>query len=302
MHKILFRADSSSTIGTGHIMRDLVLAKQYPDSEIVFATQDLEGDLNSKIIESGYKVKLLSSNHIDELVAMVKKLEIDKVVIDHYDIDYVFEKVLKEKTDVQLMVLDDTYEEHFCDVLLNHNIYADENRYKNLVPEGCKLQCGSKFTLLREEFHVEKANKKPFTRESTHVFLAMGGADSANLNIDILEVLEKFSSVHTHVVTTNANQYLEELQVYVRSKENITLHINSNELGKLMIESHFAIVSPSVTLNEINFMGLPFVSIQTADNQSAMVSFLEKNKFLILKEFDSNILYDALKSSLVFDK
>jgi hypothetical protein len=36
---ILFRTDSSSTIGTGHIMRDLVLAQQYPNDNIIFATQ-----------------------------------------------------------------------------------------------------------------------------------------------------------------------------------------------------------------------------------------------------------------------
>ena len=48
---ILFRADSSSTIGTGNIMRDLVLAEQFQDAHIVFATQDLPGNLNHKIKE-----------------------------------------------------------------------------------------------------------------------------------------------------------------------------------------------------------------------------------------------------------
>ena len=48
---ILIRADSSSTIGTGHIMRDLVLAKQFPDAHIIFATQDLPGNINHKIQE-----------------------------------------------------------------------------------------------------------------------------------------------------------------------------------------------------------------------------------------------------------
>jgi spore coat polysaccharide biosynthesis predicted glycosyltransferase SpsG len=48
---ILVRADASSTIGTGHIMRDLVLVMQYPNSSIVFATQKLDGNLNSKILE-----------------------------------------------------------------------------------------------------------------------------------------------------------------------------------------------------------------------------------------------------------
>jgi len=37
---ILFRADSSSTIGIGHIMRDLVLATQYPKSNITILRRD----------------------------------------------------------------------------------------------------------------------------------------------------------------------------------------------------------------------------------------------------------------------
>jgi len=72
MKKILFRADSSSTIGTGHIMRDLVLAQQYPSSKIFFATQNLQGNINFKIAESGYRVEILKSNDIKELNRFIK--------------------------------------------------------------------------------------------------------------------------------------------------------------------------------------------------------------------------------------
>jgi len=291
---ILFRADSSSTIGTGHIMRDLVLAEQYPESRVIFATQDLEGNLNSKILESGYEVQNLDSNDVNELIELVQKVSADMVVIDHYGIDHTFEKILKEKTAVQLMVFDDTYEKHHCDILLNHNIYADEERYSDLLPKKCELRCGAKFTLLREEFHTAKANKKNLSTLFQNIFLAMGGADSANLNISILEVLKSFPALHTHVVTTTANQYLEELKEYVAQSSNITLHVNSSTLAQLMAESHLAIVTPSVTLNEVYFMGLPFIAIQTAENQSEMVRFLEKRNFPILKNFEKETLYKSI--------
>ena len=58
---ILFRADSSSNIGTGHIMRDLVLAQQlekkYPHATITFAVQNLSGNINHKIKEKKNKIK-----------------------------------------------------------------------------------------------------------------------------------------------------------------------------------------------------------------------------------------------------
>ncbi len=281
MNKILFRADSSSTIGTGHIMRDLVLAKQYPNSQIIFATQALEGNINHKIVESGYKIEILKSNDIEELNKLTKKYNADMIVIDHYSIDYEYEKQLSIlNSQLSIMSLDDTYERHYCNILLNHNISADEGRYKDLVPKECELRCGSKYTLLREEFYYEKAIK----REKIYdVFIAMGGADHSNVNIKILEVLKNIQVV---IVTTTANQYLKKLQQYCRSKQWITLLINSNEIAKLMGQSRYTIVSPSVTVNEVYFMGIPFIAIKTADNQFDMYSFLKQRKFMVLKEFN----------------
>jgi len=292
MKNILFRADSSSTIGTGHIMRDLVLASQYKESNIIFATQNLEGNINSKIVEAKYNVEILKSNSIDELDSLIKRLKIDFLVIDHYEIDYTFEKQLKlQNPKLKILSFDDTYEKHYCDILLNHNIYADSKKYKNLVPNFCELRCGSDYTLLREEFIEEKRKKT--------IFLAMGGADSANLNIEILKVLETFSNIEVHVITTTANKNLNELKTFTNNRGWIELHINSNSMAKLMKQSDFAIITPSVTANEAYFMELPFIAIKTAKNQEDMYEYLVKHDYLTLKKFDEIKLKKLIKTMFI---
>jgi len=288
---ILFRADSSSTIGTGHIMRDLVLAKQYPKANIIFATQDLSGNINHKIIEAGYEIEILNSNDLQELDELIKKLSIDMIVIDHYEIDYKFEKQLSIlNSQLSIMVLDDTYEKHHCNILLNHNIYANKKKYKGLVPKNCELKCGSNYTLLRDEFIKEKERKKQFNiQHSTfNILITMGGADYKNLNIKILKVLEDFENLKIIVVTTNSNKNLEQLKKYCKNKKWIDLHINSNEIATLMVQSNFAIITPSVTANEVYFMELPFMAIKVADNQKYMVEFLKDNDYTIFEEFDKH--------------
>ena len=291
---ILFRADSSSTIGTGHIMRDLVLAKQYPNSNIFFATQNLEGNLNHKIIESGYEVIDLQSSNIDELDSVIKNLSIDLIIIDHYDIGYKEEKQLKNQNPtLKILSFDDTYEQHYCDVLLNHNISADEHRYKDLAPKGCELRCGGKYTLIREEFHQAKKLLKVKNEKFT-LFVAMGGADTLNITQKVLKVLEEFE-VAVNVLTTSANQNLKYLKSYCQDKNWVKLHIDSNRVAIVMRESDFAIVTPSVVLHEVMFMDLPFVAIKTADNQDDMFNYLKKEKFLTLESIELNSLKDILK-------
>lgn len=271
---IIFRADSSSTIGTGHIMRDLVLAKEYKNADITFVTLDLEGSLNKKIKDEGYKLKLLNSNDVEEFIKVVKGLKADKVIVDNYSIDAKYEKQLKDATGVRVMVLDDTYEKHHCDIVLNHNIYADASRYKNLVPKNCELRCGAKYTLLRDEFVKAKQKNYKKSKKFT-VFLAMGGADTAGLNIVLLKALKNFQNIKVHLVTTDANQNLKKLKRYVKDKSWIKLHINSTKVAKLMAKSHLAVVTPSGVLNEVHFMGIPFFVIQSAQNQNFMSEYLK---------------------------
>jgi UDP-2,4-diacetamido-2,4,6-trideoxy-beta-L-altropyranose hydrolase len=308
MKTILFRTDSSSIIGTGHIMRDLVLAtrleKKYPNTKIFFATQNLECNINTKIEEAGYEILPLMSGSKDELHELLKAHKIELLVIDNYGIDYAYEKALKKiNPTLTLMTLDDTYEKHACDILLNHNIYADPKKYGGLVPKHCELQCGGKYTLLRDEFYKTKKSKtkKSNTKKSNTkikektVFLAMGGADHSHINIKILQVLKKFKNLHVNLATTSANKNLKGLQKYVKNKKWITLHINANNVAELMQESDFGIITPSVTANEMYFMEIPFVSIQTIENQKYMHNFLARNRNTVLKKFKVLKLIQAVR-------
>ena len=303
---ILIRADSSSFIGTGHIMRDLVLAKRYKAENIIFAVRELDGNINYKIDEEGYNKLILQTNDFEELDKIIKELNIDMIVIDHYEINYNFEKKLKDlNPNLKIFVFDDTYEKHFCDILLNHNISADKKKYKNLVLKHCELRCGSKYTLLRDEFiEAKKQNKKiRKDRKIKTIFIAMGGADHSNINIDILKTIKKVRKNHkqnikVNIVTTNANKNLEKLKVYCKNKKWINLHINSNKIAKLMIKSDFAIVTPSVTVNEVYYLGLPIITIKTAENQIDMYEFLKKQKYNVLDKFKKEKLKKALKKLL----
>ena len=295
---VLFRADSSSTIGTGHIMRDLVLAEQYVNSNIIFATQNLSGNINHKIIEKNYNIEILNSNSCKELNILITTLDIDMLIIDHYGIDYDFEKKLKTNNPrLKIFVFDDTYERHYCDILLNHNVYGDSSKYKNLVPENCELRCGLKYTLLRDEFIIAKKigrqNKKD--KGNLDIFIAMGGADHSNVNTQILEVLKKFKNIHIHVVTTIANMHLESLKCYIENLENATLHINTNQISKLMNKADLAIITPSVTTNEILYLNIPFIAIKTANNQVYMHDYLRENNYMVSKSFNHIELFNYVK-------
>jgi len=291
---ILIRADSSATIGTGHIMRDLVLAKRYfPNDEVIFATQELEGNINNKILQEGYAIEPLCSNDLEEFEKIIQQHNPNMIIIDHYGVDYEIEKELKNNhPSTTLLVLDDTYEKHHCDILLNHNIYADEKRYENLVPKGCEVWCGERYTLIRDEFKEVKANIENYKYKNGkfNVFVAMGGADHSNITSKIVDSLRDFGNMHLHIVTTSANKNLSSLQNYLKSQKNTTLYVDANNIAAIMGGCDLCIVTPSVILNEVFFLQLPFIAIETASNQKEMSRYLEKQEYYIMYCFDKDIL------------
>ncbi|MEA3286036.1 MAG: UDP-2,4-diacetamido-2,4,6-trideoxy-beta-L-altropyranose hydrolase, partial [Candidatus Marinimicrobia bacterium] len=292
MKNILFRADSSSEIGIGHITRDLVLAKQYKLDSITFATQDLPGNINDYIRKCGHRLLHLKSNAVEEMINIISDEKIDMIVIDHYGIDLEYEKKLKEQCDILLLVLDDTYQPHFCDILLNHNLYADESKYAGLIPERCELRCGAEYTLIDDQFMDEnlKISNLSDPRSHFNVFVAMGGSDHSNILMKILLVLAEYPNLRPIVVTSTAKQHLEELIKYVAGKASVSLHVNPENMASLMHNSDYAIITPSALVHEILQFQLPFIAIKTADNQSHMLEYLKDSHFITMECFDSELL------------
>ena len=276
----IFRVDSSSQIGLGHLMRCMALAEQYEKDNVVFAVQELEGHANQKIIDKGYEVVALSDNSVNELCNKIELLHIDGVVFDHYDIDDKFEKSVKEKTGVQILSFDDTYEKHHCNILLNHNIYADAEKYKGLVPKFCEIRCGKEYTLIREEFKKVSIRKRPINKKTPVVFVSLGGVDANNISLSVLEMLVDFDNITINLATTSSNQNINSLQDFSRQYQDVNICIDCN-IAEMMNDSDCAIISPSVTAYEAMYLDLPFLAIQTADNQHYVSDYLVSNNFLL---------------------
>ncbi|MDD2780480.1 UDP-2,4-diacetamido-2,4,6-trideoxy-beta-L-altropyranose hydrolase [Sulfuricurvum sp.] len=273
--KTLIRSDSSSSIGVGHIMRDLVLAKRL-GGKIFFACMELEGNIIEQI---SYPLYTLTTNTPEELITLIQTEGFERVIFDHYGINAHFEKQIKEQTAVEIIALDDTYQKHHCDILLNHNIYADPKKYTSLVPIECILWCGSEHTLIREEFIAEQK----IVREKVYdLLIAMGGADTTDQIGKIMQSVSE--NIQIAILTTTANHHLDALQTYAKAHPKVHLFINSNDVARIMNQSKKAILTPSTIAHEAIYMGLPFSALQSAPNQDDMVEYLKINGYCVMED------------------
>jgi len=264
---VLFRVDFGDKVGLGHLKRTLVYAKNF--DEVIYISKSDKEDFVKPYT-------LITIKSEEEFFLQVEKLQPHQIVVDNYAFSLENEKEFKKKfPHIKLSVFDDEYKEHFCDEIINHNISADIKKYKNqkivkVIPP-----------LIRDEFIKEKNIK----RENIYdVFIAIGGTDTSNLNIPILKALPE--SLHVALVTTTSNADLDKLKEYVKNKKNIALHIDSNEVAKLMNQSKFAIVTPSVIVHEILFMGLDFSAIKTAKNQDDIYEYLKLQNYKVFENFE----------------
>jgi len=261
-------------------MRSLTLASKYQNDTIIFAVENLNGNINSHI---KYKKEILSSNHINEVQNLILSYKIDMIILDSYSIDIEYEKKLSSSNkNLIIMVIDDIYQKHYCHILINPSIFSNKKDYIDKVPDFCDIRCGGEWSLMRSEF-LEK-----------YIFISMGGSDSANLNIKILEVLKNYDSIQINIITTKANKNLDTLIKYEKNRTHINLHIDTKNIVPLIKQSDFAIITPSTILNEVMFMGLDFISIKTASNQEYISRHLIENDFFALESFDTNKLKKAV--------
>jgi UDP-2,4-diacetamido-2,4,6-trideoxy-beta-L-altropyranose hydrolase len=271
---ILFRADASSDIGLGHVMRCLTLAKRLKKQDnsliIKFATQNLSGNINLEIIKSGFEICSLLSNDKIEFLSLIKNLHPNLVILDSYEIGIDFEKSILSLNFCQVLSFDDMFTSHSCEMILNHGIQVSKNEYKYLASKDTKVLCGSKYTILRDEFFKSYTSKV----EKKSVAILIGGNDVLNLSTKCVKVLKKIDPFYKiTVITSGVNKNIEKLKI-----KEIGLLIDIDNIAEVLSSKSFVLCASGGTLFEVMALKKNFINLQVASNQQSIVNYLEKKE------------------------
>ncbi len=309
--KIVFRADASLEMGTGHVMRCLTLANALhaEGNKCHFICCEHPGNLIEYIRKQGHTVHSLSylgnekvddknnegpvlahaawlgasqkedAAACDEILATIKP---EWLVVDHYALDYRWEQELKPYYQ-NLLVIDDLADrKHNCNILLDQTFGRKAEDYHPWVPPDCTLLCGSDYALLRPEFAQLRAyslerRKQPQLRR---LLITMGGVDKDNATGLVLNALSLCDIPRdcqiTMVMGGNA-PWLKEVQKQAEQMPWETeVRVNVSNMAQLMADSDLAIGAAGATSWERCCLGLPTIMVVLAENQEMAAALLQK--------------------------
>jgi UDP-2,4-diacetamido-2,4,6-trideoxy-beta-L-altropyranose hydrolase len=281
-NNLFIRADSLTSIGTGHIMRCLALAQAWQDwgGKATFISKCESHYLRQKLINERMDFIAIEKSHPDpnDLASIMKILhEISKketkntswVVIDGYHFDSDYQKNLK-KAGYNILWIDDYGHsaQYWADLILNQNISADELLYRNRKPYT-KLLLGTRYTLLRREFKEWQGWKRKIPDIAHKVLVTLGGSDPFNVTLKVIQALKKVDvpELKAIIVVGAANSNLTSLELAVADHSNFQLVINPSNMPGLMAWADIAVSAGGSTCWEMALLGLPNVIIHYAENQ-----------------------------------
>jgi len=302
MMNIIIRADASIHIGSGHIMRCLVLASALKEQghTVSFASRPQQGDLVEFVRNKGFTVKELvtpkcevipkdSADYAawlqvswqEDAKSLIQQVEnIDLIIVDHYGLDAGWEAYCKEQLTCKLFAIDDLLRQHQAEVVLDQTLSRTPMDYHHLNSEGLALT-GCDYALLNTNFI--KYRKKALQTSSLplipKILVSMGGIDQPNATLQTLQTLSYIKDhkpLLTVLLSPNAPHY-QIVKKFCTEQKHWISHIDFVEnMAELMLKHHIAIGAPGTTSWERACLGLPSIIIPLADNQKIISKELVK--------------------------
>lgn len=306
--RVVFRADASIQIGTGHVMRCLTLADELTRQghECWFICREHPGHLRDVITSKGYSLSLLpapidlrpqqkNSASVDyalwlgvpwqedarQTLDAISALKPDWLVVDHYALDAQWERTLSSTVD-KIMVIDDLANRHHeCALLLDQNLGRIASDYDGLLPADCQRLIGPRYALLRPEFAAlrEQSLSRRKNPELKRILISLGGVDLTNVTAQILAALAHSllpASTELDIILGASAPYLDEVrQQAAKLPCKATVNVSVQDMAERMCLADLSIGAAGGTSWERGCLGLPTVLVVLAENQVSGAKALE---------------------------
>lgn len=302
MH-VVFRADASLQMGTGHVMRCLTLADALSErgAHCTFVCRPHQGHLLALIAQRGHQALALPElqegaqpNHNgtahahwlgtdwatdvrdtqQALSAYTGGQSVDWLVVDHYALDARWEEALRPQAQ-HIMVIDDLADRpHACDLLLDQNLGRKEADYLGLLKGNTTTLVGPHYALLRPEFAALRAQslvRRQANPQLRRLLVTMGGVDKDNATGQVLAALQTCNlpaDLRVTVVMGPHAPWLAQVQAQAAQMPWPTeVLVAVDNMAQLMAESDLCIGAAGSTSWERCCLGVPTLMLVLAANQ-----------------------------------
>ena len=297
----VIRADASTSIGSGHVMRCLTLAhrlKKEKNAKVVFVMRVLPGNLigvvekqgfevlklppaNQKYSLSGYGLWLTVPMDVDaqQTIEVLQHYlqehgcdSVDILIIDSYALDEQWEQELRSYCN-KIMVIDDlANRRHDCDILLDQNFYLNKDvRYAGLVPEHCKMLLGPEHALLREEFREAKKHLRKRDGTIKNILVFYGGSDLTNETEKAIKALVQLHdegySFTADIITGLSNSRRGKIEKICNKYHFLHYYCQVSNMAEFMNKADLMLGAGGSTTWERLYMELPALVTAVAENQ-----------------------------------
>lgn len=301
MYLVFIRADASSLIGSGHVMRCLTLAQRLHKEEnakVVFIMRRLSGNLIDLVRKHGFDVLVLPPADQDyeledyglwltvpmevDAQQTIKVLQhylqehgcdvVDRLIVDSYALNEQWELMLRPYCR-EIMVIDDlANRRHDCDILLDQNFYLNKDvRYVGLVPEHCKMLLGPEHALLREEFYEAKKHLRKRDGNIKNILVFYGGSDLTNETEKAIKALVQLHdegySFMADIITGVSNSCREKIEKICSKYQFFHYYCQVSNMAEFMNKADLMLGAGGSTTWERLYMELPALVTAVAENQ-----------------------------------
>jgi UDP-2,4-diacetamido-2,4,6-trideoxy-beta-L-altropyranose hydrolase len=285
---LVIRADASSQMGTGHVMRCLALAQAWQDAggRVVFLmAASTSSTIEQRLVSEGVEVVRIasrpgSSDDASQTASFAEKLGARCVVVDGYHFGAGYQRIIKDSGQRLLWIDDCGHADHYyADFVLNQNLHAYERLYASRE-SYTQLLLGPRYSLLRREFLKWRGwRRRGIPRVARKLLVTLGGGDPDNMTLKVIQALQqaKIDGLETVVVVGGSNPHYEQLKSAIEDfRPSMRLKRDVTSISELMAWADVAVSSGGSTCWELMFMELPSLVVVLADNQCPIAEQLEK--------------------------
>lgn len=269
--RLIVRADATTAMGTGHLMRCMALGQAWRDAggEVELLTRCENDALTGRLAKEGFRVKLLGTQTDTDALRSAQSDGPAVLVLDGYHFDAEYQARARDCFR-PLVAIDDLADlPMYCaDLILNQNIYATQLNYPH--QEHTRLLLGCEWALLRREFVRWTSWQRVFPEVGRRVLVTLGGSDPDNVTERVVEALAESQygdDLEMTIVAGASNPYLPRLRTAALKLRNTQLCTNVTDMPALMAWADAAVIAGGSTCWETAFMQLPSLIVVLASNQ-----------------------------------